>query len=95
MIEKDYDTFTNLFQHEGWSFLRDDHHPYDDDYSFINHDTCPMGVHIRPEGSVMHYADYRCQQCHQTPPDEIVAVYVLYKWSREEEFGVFDDGTIE
>ena len=95
MYTQKYEIFTKLFRHEGWTFLRDDHHKYDDDYAFIVHDDCPKGVNIRPEGSVMHYDCLKCQQCNETPPDDMMAVYVLYKWNINDQFGVFDDGIIE
>lgn len=87
-----YDKFTELLTIEEWIFLRDDHHSYDEDYHFLCHKDCPGGLNIRPEGAVMHFETLKCQQCKQSPPDEMMAVYVLYAWHSEEEFGVFDDG---
>ena len=92
---EDYNKFTELLTLEEWAFLRDDYHAYDEDYFFLVHKDCPEGLNIRPEGAVMHFETLKCQQCKQSPPDGMMAVYALYAWHNEEQFGAFDDGTIE
>ena len=90
-----YEKFTIFLTLEEWTFLRDDHHAYDEDYHFLVHDDCPKGLNIRPDGAVMHFETLKCQQCQQSPPDEMMAVYVLYGWVSNDKFGVWDYGTIE
>ncbi|KKK96019.1 hypothetical protein LCGC14_2667010, partial [marine sediment metagenome] len=94
MNEK-YSLFTKLLTIEEWTFLRDDRFKSGYDNFFIVHNKCPKGLNIRPEGAVMHYQTLRCQQCDETPSDEMMAVYVLYSWHNEKQFGAFDDGIIE
>lgn len=92
--ERPLDYFTLLFKLKGWYFLKDMESVDPDEYSFIAHTTCPLGLHIRPEGSVMHYIRQTCQQCGQSPPDEMLGIYTLYKWDANDRFREFDDGTV-
>ncbi len=94
-MNEEYNKFTELLTIKEWTFLRDDRFKGGYDNFFIVHNECPKGRNIRPEGAVMHYETLMCQQCNETPSDEMLAVYKLYKWSIEDKFGVFDDGTIE
>jgi len=93
--ERPLDYFTELFKLKGWYILRDDETMDPDEYAFIVHDICPLGLHIRPEGSVMHYKMETCQQCGQSPPDEVLGLYKLYKWHDNDNMEVFDDGIVK
>ena len=79
---KDYE---KLIEIDGWTFCRDHRGGIGEEYRFISHDACPLGVQLevdrgKGECSVVHYMYQRCQRCKAFPPDGLMALYLLEKW---------------
>ncbi len=71
-----------LIEMDGWSFYEDSRGRGQEYY--IHHDACPKGIqfvveHEKGECSVMHWTYHRCQRCHGFPPDDILAIYLMYQ----------------
>lgn len=81
--------FDMLFDLPEWCYLSED--VDNEKYSFIVHKTCPKGLHIKVEGSVMNYYSKKCQQCRTRPPDEMLGIYTLYRWGINGTFEQLED----
>ncbi len=76
-----------LFEYKGWYLVEEK-----DELAIIIHSSCPGGLNICGGGAVMHWQDHTCQQCHATPPTEVLTAYIFRYWNDTRRMETFRSG---
>ena len=98
-----YTGYEALLEMKGWTYLRDNRGAAED-YMFMVHDACLIGTGVEwisssddcdapavsPVPAVMHWKEHTCQACGLTPPDELLALYLLHEMENPKKLNQWD-----